>query len=504
MEYVLTAEEMRNCDARIMSDYAMPSCVLMERAALAVVNAIADEGFDSSKTLVVCGAGNNGGDGFAVARMLMLAGESIDVVMLGNKDKATVETVRQMDIFTRYGGVILTEIPDDDYTLVIDAIFGVGLSRDIEGRYYSAIERLNNMDTDKLAIDIASGIDADTGAIKGIAFKADLTLTMAFAKIGQLLCPGRDYTGELIVAEIGIDEHGFGESEPLGRYLDEDDLYELIPRRIDSSNKGTYGKVLSITGSVNMSGASYLASKAAYSVGAGLVYVYTPEENRTIMQQLLPEAVLATYTETSLLNGELQRYMDMSTVCVLGCGLGKSDKSREIVKYVLANYDKPLVADADALNIIAEDEELKELARAFTHPMYITPHMGEADRLLGVSIADIKSDPVKYARKLADDYKCVCILKDAATVTADKQGRAYINTSGNCGMSKGGSGDVLAGICAGLLSTGAYGPQVGALAAYLHGRAGDKAAEDKGRYGMLASDIIDGLVKVLKEIDENV
>ncbi|MCR5784616.1 MAG: NAD(P)H-hydrate dehydratase [Eubacterium sp.] len=504
MEYVLTAAEMKKCDERIMTEFKVPSCVLMERAALAVYDAIDDEGLDASKSLIVCGSGNNGGDGFALARMLYLDGYEPDVVLLGDKDKASEECARQMDIFTRYGGVILTEIPEDDYTLVVDAIFGVGLSRDIGGKYYDAIGRLNNMDADKLAVDIPSGISADNGSVMGIAFCADVTVTMAFAKYGQLLYPGREYVGELIVADIGIDENGFDEDMQPGRYLDDNDIYSLMPKKTDSSNKGTYGKVLSVTGSINMAGASYLSAKASYTTGCGLVYIYTPEENRVIMQTLIPEAVLCTYNEHMGPEDNLKDCLEKSSVCVLGCGLGTDSKSREIVSYILENYDKPLVIDADALNIIAKSDELKAALEKYSHPAYITPHMGEAKRLLKTEIDEIKKDPVKYAKELADTYKCVCILKDAATVIADKKGRVYVNTSGNGGMSKGGSGDVLSGILGGVLSCGAKGPLAGALAVYLHGAAGDEAAEEAGRYGMLAEDIIEGLKNVLKEIDENV
>ena len=453
MEYVLSAEEMKKCDERVMSEFMIPSAVLMERAALSVYNAIEEEGFDEEKTLIVCGNGNNGGDGFALARMLLLSGCEVETVLLGDKDKASAECMRQMDIFTRYGGIILTEIPEDEYTLVIDAVFGVGLSRDISGKYYDAINRLNNMTCEKIAIDIPSGVDADNGQIKGIAFNADLTVTMAFAKYGHFLYPGRDYCGDLIVADIGIDENCFDNEGPSGFYLCDDDLYDFIPAKTDSSNKGTYGRMLCICGSSGMAGAAYLCAKAGY---------------------------------------------------VSGCGLGSDVKSREIVEYMLTHYDKPLVIDADALNIVAKSEKLKEALKNYPGEAYITPHIGEASRLLDTEISEIKKDPVKYAAQLSNEYNCVCILKDASTVTADIGGGIYINISGNGGMSKGGSGDVLAGLLCGLLSQGAKGKNIGAAAVYLHGAAGDLAAEKKGRYGMVATDIIDGIILKLKEIDENV
>lgn len=493
MDYVITADEMKRADAATMETFHVPSVVLMERAALRVYETVREITPHPVRALIVCGTGNNGGDGMALARMMHLAKDETDLVVLGDRSKASSEARRQIRILEAYGVPILTQIPEREYDWVIDAIFGISLSRDVGGIYADAVRKMNALSGRKLAVDISSGISADTGKVMGVAFRADHTVTMAYAKYGQMLYPGKEYTGRLHIAQIGITKESFCNDLPKGCFYDKSDL-SRIPARQKNSNKGTYGKLLSITGSENMAGASFLASSAAYRVGAGLVYIETPEANRQIMQTLLPEAVLYSYWNGLTL--QAAEHAQTMTAVICGCGLGMKDDSRSIVENLLRDADKPLVLDADALNLIAAYERIRNLAVSYRGPLILTPHAGEAARLLNTAIPQIKDDPIGSAKALSSAFGCITVLKDAVTVVTDAD-QVFINTSGTNAMAKGGSGDVLTGIIGGLLSQHADPWTAATVGVYLHGLAGEAAAEQTGSYSMLGRDLTDGITAVL-------
>lgn len=498
MKYVISAEEMKLYDSRTMEHFGMPSCVLMERAALSVLDVIREKKLKTDRVLVVCGSGNNGGDGMVLARLLFLAGSEVELVMAGNPTHFSVEAKRQMGILEAYGIPVSEAIPESkEYDLVVDAIFGIGLSRPVRESYAGMIDQMNRLSGFKLAVDISSGISADTGQIMGTAFWADLTVTFAFAKYGQLLDPGRSLSGELIVKEIGITKESFLGDEPAGFYYEREDI-SLVPARKAASNKGSYGKVLSITGSPDMAGASYFASKAASVTGAGLVYIHTAEENRIILQELMPEAVLNSYGEDPL--SGLEKELERCNVIVCGCGIGKSEKAKKILGYLLQHADCPLILDADALNLLSEKEELRKAAKDYPKELVITPHIGEASRLLGTDLPAIQADRLAAAQRLAEELDCICILKDAVSLVRSKESNCYVNRSGCNAMSKGGSGDVLAGVIAGLIAQGMTAYPAACLGVYLHGMAGQAAANVCGSYSMAPTDLIDGIKTILKEV----
>ena len=270
MKEILTADQMRRSDQRMIQKMQVPSLVLMERAALQCVAAMKAEDIDLSKALVVCGSGNNGGDGFAIARMLVEEGNHPDVVLVGNYDHRSEETKIQMKILGNLGISVGNSLPQKEYSVIIDAVFGIGLSREIKGRYAEVIDQMNRMTACKVAVDTPSGIRSDDGKVLGTAFKADLTVTFAFQKMGQILYPGCEYTGKLVTAPIGITRPEFFAEEEICMALEKSDVPAMLPQRKPDSNKGTYGKVLMITGSKGMSGAAYLSARAAYLSGAGL------------------------------------------------------------------------------------------------------------------------------------------------------------------------------------------------------------------------------------------
>ena len=489
MKYVLNAKQMKEADSRMIQQIGIPSLVLMERAAQQCVEMINREKRDFHTALVVCGSGNNGGDGFAVSRMLYEEGILVEVAFVGKMESRSRETEIQMEILQKIG------VP------IIDAVFGIGLCRKIEGRYADVIERMNRYQGYKVAVDIASGVSADTGEILGVAFRADMTITFAYAKAGQLYYPGAVYTGKLMVRPIGIWNPALEKEKDVYYHFERGDLSARMPERRPDSNKGTYGKLLVIAGSKGMSGAAYLAAKAAYATGAGLVRIYTDESNRQILQQLLPEAVLSTYdSEESEPFGELQSLLAWADVVCMGSGLGRSETSEKLVKMVWEQNEKPCVLDADGLNIWSGFSETERMMHKASY--VFTPHVKEMERVSGNSVASIKEHRKEILEKFVDKYNVCTVLKDSRTLVAGKEQKIYMNISGNAAMAKAGAGDVLAGVIAGIMAQGVTPYEAATLGVYLHGLGGDAAKESKGAYSVLAQDIIEGISDVLKRIEE--
>lgn len=497
MRYLLNSREMKACDSTTIEYFGVPSLVLMERAALAATEEIEKRTFPGARCLIVCGSGNNGGDGLAVARLLFLKGYQVQIVFAGKREKASNQTEVQLGIVEKYGISMADSIPENEtYDVIADSIFGIGLCREISGFYAELIQKMNCMSGLKVAIDIASGVSADNGQILGTAFQADFTVTFGFEKIGQVFWPGAGMSGEVIVRDIGIDSYGFLDSLPAVRTLEKKDL-SLVPERSEDGNKATFGKVLIIAGSPNMAGAGVFSAKAACSCGSGLVRILTHESNRLIMQTLIPEAVLITYSGSFEEEKEkFQEGMEWADVTVIGPGIGQSEFAAKMTEYVLTHVKHTCVADADALNISAA--HMNWLEKCYGN-LVITPHPGEMSRLTGKTVGELKSDLIGSASEFAARYGITVVLKDARTVTACADGRIFINTSGNCGMATAGSGDVLTGVIASMAGQGCNPSEAAALGVYIHGLAGDFAAEKKGKYGMTASDIAEETAFVLKE-----
>lgn len=496
MRVLLDSSQMKQCDKNTINHFGVPSLVLMERAALGVAEEI-ERYFPEHKTkvLCVCGQGNNGGDGLAIGRILWQRGYEVSIVMISEGGRLSEETRSQAEILKRYGVEILDRMPEGFFDVVVDALFGIGLTRDLEGIYRETIEVMNQMSGMKVAVDLPSGIQADTGQVMGIGFQADLTVTFAFLKIGLLLYPGAESAGKVLLKDIGIDEHSFLEEKPQTYYLEAKDL-KMVPFRRPRSNKGSFGKVLTAAGHKNMAGAAFLSGKASYVTGAGLVRLLTEEENRVILQQLLPEAVLTTYEEKESLSELLPEALTWADVIVAGPGLGTGERAELLVETILRQAEVPVILDADGLNVIAEHLDWLREAKG---PVVVTPHLGEMERLTKKSIFEIQRQLLQTARDFAAEYHVICVLKDARTVTALPDGRTYVNVSGNNGMATAGSGDVLTGILAGLAAQGMELCQAVPAGVYLHGAAGDSQRRDKGAYGMTAQDLLTGIGEVLRE-----
>ncbi len=492
MKYLVNAEEMRRYDENTIERIGIPGLVLMERAALAALGAVERHcsGLQAGErsALILAGVGNNGGDGLALARLLCEAGFSVEVWIAGDPGKASKQWESQRRILENYPVETGTKPRRSEYTVLIDALFGVGLSREIAGEYREALELYGRLSGYRIALDLPSGVDSDTGVIRGIAPVADETVAFGFCKRGLVLYPGCEYAGKVTVAEIGITQRSFLGTEPGMFFLDEAPG-ELLPAREKSGNKGTFGKVLLAAGSVNMAGAAVLAAKAAYRIGAGMVKVITPEENRVILQTAVPEALLGKRTE-------LEESLEWADVIAVGPGLGKGPEAYACLKRIIGSGGKPLVIDADGLNLLAGAPELmEELAKggALGRETVLTPHMGELSRLTGMPVSRLKEDPAGYGTELAKRLHCVVAAKDARTFVCRPDGPVCVNVSGNSGMAAAGSGDVLTGVIAGLLAQGMEAFPAAAAGVRLHGLAGDAASAEKGEHACMAGDIVEEL-----------
>ncbi len=512
---VVTPEQMNRIDRSCIEDFGIPGIVLMENAALRVVDEILRclDNVRGKNIVLFAGKGNNGGDALAVARHLFNKGAAVRVFLLAEEAALTGDAATNYSILKAMGvpvelllqGLQLEAVKAalGASELVIDGIFGTGLKRDVAGIAKQVIEAVNDSGKKVIAIDVPSGIHGESGRVLGTCVKADTTVTFGFPKLGLLVHPGCEYAGRLMVTDIGIPERAIDGIDINHEGIDEHQVSERIPKRFSNSNKGSYGKVFFVSGSRGMTGAGCLAGKAALRTGAGLVYLGVPGSLSAIYDTAVPETVTVPLEdhEKGVLSrectGVLQAWMHKASVLAVGPGLSTHGDIVEIIRYILRNAKVPLVLDADALNAISSDiEMLKELKT----DAVITPHPGEMCRLAGISVEDVQNNRIEVAREFSAKWKVTTVLKGAKTVVACPGGKVYINSNGNSGMAKAGTGDVLTGVVAGLIAQGA-GVEAAAIAGvYLHGRAGDRVAQSKGEYGLIAGDLVEEIPFVLKEI----
>ena len=499
MQLWVNAAQMKAADQYTIQKLGVPSLELMEHAAQACVQVLEDEKVDLSHVCVVCGSGNNGGDGFAIARILQNSRYSVETFCVGNPEHYTEETQEQMHRLQECGGKITYGMPQEDsYSVIIDAVFGVGLSRKVEGRYRQVIEQMNRMRGTKFAVDIPSGLSATTGCILGCAFKADYTVTFQLKKIGLELSQGRTMAGRVIVPDIGVSTDSICEDQEIVRTAGKDIYRKMLPDRPEDSNKGTYGRLLVIAGSKGMAGAAYLNAHAAYMTGAGLVRIYTSSDNREILQTLLPEAIITTYEEYN--KEELLSLLTWADSVCIGSGLGMSRLSEKILKTVIEYVKVPCLIDADGLNLLAENKNyLNQMAeRRFV----ITPHMKEMSRLTGTPVEELKADRIQILKDFISRYRITCVLKDSRTLIASEEKGIRMNLTGNSAMAKAGSGDVLAGVISGWMVQGKEAEDAAELGTYIHGLSGDLAKFEKGVYSVMARDLIEYISKALMKLEE--
>ena len=510
MQYIVTEDEMREYDNNTIEKIGIPSMVLMERAALAVRDAILAKISRRSTVLIVTGSGNNGADGLALARLLAEEDYNVTVCPIGERKHASQQYLQQLAILRHYSVDIWKEeiVPRMIeriqecpflFDVIVDAVFGVGLSREVRGHYAEAIKCMNSMNGYKVAVDISSGISADDGSVLGVAFQADLTVTFGFAKRGMYFYPGADCVGQLVVADIGITNRAFFGREP-EMYIEDESFWEHLPKRKKDGNKGTFGKILVIAGFEKMVGAAVLSARAALEMGAGMVKVLCPETNRSILQSAVPEVLYGTCDD-------LENSLKWADVVVVGPGMGQSEEAQNLLLHLLRMTKLSLVIDADALNMLSASDELKALLKSYAGEKILTPHIGELARLCGQDIPWVKEHRIEVAKSLSKEYHCVMVCKDARTLIAgtseDKnEHKLYLNVTGNNGMATAGSGDVLTGIIGAFLAQnqsamGTYGCAVAGV--YLHGLAGDDAGELYTEYGVTASRLIENIREINRD-----
>jgi len=525
-ELLLTEKEMQQIDKNTIERTGISAPVLMERAALCVAEYVDNMHKETphKKLLVVAGNGNNGADGIACARILQELGKEVCAYVIPEKEKRHPVLQKQIELAQAFGVTFCQELPVDENTILIDAIFGIGLNRNITGEIANIIDRINNSNAKIVSVDIPSGIHAGTGQVMGCAIKADATITFGFCKLGQALYPGKSYCGTVICKKMGINEISFFETLPKYFSYDKDvgnDKIEL--NRAADGNKGTFGKILVVAGNNDTPGAAMLCCKAAFYSGCGMVSLYTSKKVAETVICGLPETMLHN-KETDKDRKILEEQLKWCDVIAMGPGMGTTEEEKEILEYVIKHSKKPVVLDADAIRILSENKELAICLQNMQKDektrrlLLMTPHMGELAALSDCEISELKENKITYVKECAKTYHMILVCKDADTFVKGMDEMMYVNTVGCNGMATAGSGDVLTGICASvvaqyikkqeipyerflnsrqsdMMSKAFYGA---CMSVFLHGYAGKKAAVSYGNAGITASDLLQtvkGLIK---------
>jgi len=512
---VVTQKQMRQIDEYMIKTLKIPGIVLMENAALGVIGRIVKEfGEERPTALVFCGPGNNGGDGFAVARGLLARGFDAHVILTGDPGGLLGDALSNFEILEALGSRVsfvqtvseLFEALDENAGagIVVDALFGTGLAREIGGLELEAVRAINAMDAFCVSVDIPSGISGDTGAVMGEAVRADATVTFQYPKPGHFLYPGKEYAGELTVTAIGTDGGCPVLNEADMRAYDSKNPELFIERRRADTNKGDYGRLMIIAGSVGMAGAAVLLTRAAVRTGAGLTTLGSVDYVVSVVQKSVPEAtckILASEMDSLTRNAlyEADRYMKDKTALAVGPGITENGETQELVNHMVTNHEITKVFDADALNVISRNVDI--LLKK-TGDVILTPHPKEFSRLTEQPVDRILSDPAKAARKFIEKYDVTLVLKGTTTIVASRERGISLLAAGSPGMAKGGSGDVLTGIIASLAAQGREAYDAAVLGVMINGIAGGLAAKARGEYSMTAGDTVSMIGRAMEILME--
>lgn len=511
---ILNSAQMREADRRTIEEIGIPAIVLMENAGRQTVAAMEATFHDLAQLeiAVLCGRGNNGGDGFVVARTLAQRGVDVSVYLVGALTDVRGEARTNLEILGRLG---LTVVEINDPTawelhvsqirsadLAVDALFGTGLRTPLTGLYETIVADINASDVPVVSIDLPSGLSADTPDLIGPCIDATMTVTLAAPKLPLVLPPGESHCGDVVIADIGIPDVVIETLE--GRHLElltRDRMRALIEPRPADSHKGDYGHVLVIAGSTGKTGAAHLTGMGALKSGAGLVTVATPKSCQPVVATMAPEYMTEPLPETeeglasAALDVVLTRRVDVMAV---GPGLGTAPGTVAFVQGLLERAGVPLVLDADALNAFVGNPE--RLVGSEGRDVIITPHPGELARLIGVTTSDVQANRIDIAQGFAETHQLYVVLKGHRTLIATPEGRVFVNTTGNPGMATGGMGDVLAGMTAAWLGQLLDAEAACTLAVYLHGAAGDLAEASEGEVAMIPSDLLAHLGDAVMEL----
>jgi ADP-dependent NAD(P)H-hydrate dehydratase / NAD(P)H-hydrate epimerase len=504
---ILNAAQMRDADRQTIEEIGIPSLVLMENAGRQVVAAI-EAAFESrleGRVAVLCGRGNNGGDGFVVARTLLQRGIDTAVFVVGAVAEVRGDARINLDILGRLG-VTVVEVNDEQAwelhfseiarcSLIVDAIFGTGLKAPVVGMLETVIADVNAADIPIVAVDLPSGMSADTPHLIGDCIDATLTVTLAAPKLPLVLPPGEAYAGDVVIADIGIPHDVIDELEgPHVELLTPEQLRGLVAPRAADSHKGDFGRLTLVAGSTGKTGAAYLTAMGALRSGAGLVTVATPASCLSIVASMGPAFMTVDLADDGgmVMASAVDRVLEqMHDVIACGPGLGRSAGVAEFVRRLLDRATCPLVLDADAISVLADDPG--RLTGSEERDVIITPHPGEMARLIGASVSDVQANRLEVATDFATTHRVHVVLKGHRTVIATPEGRVFINPTGNPGMATGGTGDVLTGMIAAWLAQLLDAEAACRLAVFLHGAAGDLSEAREGQPGMIATDLLDHL-----------
>ncbi|MDQ0361241.1 NAD(P)H-hydrate dehydratase [Breznakia pachnodae] len=495
---LLSGKQMASVDKRAIEEYDIPSLQLMEQAGTQLYYAIKDMVSKDDRILIVCGSGNNGGDGYVLARLFYGEGYQVELLALETKDLSEDCRVN-LDFCADLHLDFASEI--GNHNVIVDAIFGTGLSRNIEGKYKDIIEKINTSDAKVISVDIPSGINSSDGKVLGVAVKADITLTLQTAKIGLYLYPGRVYSGKISVLDIGIPPILIDEVNSNIYLSDKAMMKGLLPKRSIHSNKGTYGKILCVGGSTKMSGAISMAAIAALRSGCGLLTCAIPESIRSIVATNVLESMYLPLPEkdgqiTKEATTVLKEQLDNYSCVLIGCGIGRSEDIVDVLQVIL-DSDVPLLIDADGLYA------LKDLLPHYKHRehLIITPHMKEFSRLINIDVDKIVDDPIKHGLQFTAEYPNITLVLKSETSFVMQGDRVYINTYGNNGLAKGGSGDVLAGIISGLNAQKQNELESAILGMFLHAYSADLLLEEQTVYSILPSDLFKKIDVIIKGLE---
>ncbi len=500
---VCTAEMMREIDRKAGEIGGVPSIVLMENAGIACVEKLKRLGLEGKRVAVFCGKGNNGGDGFVIARHLLNTGTETEIFLTCGRDFKG-DALINYNILKNMNAPIYEISAEEDlkykilsFDIVVDAIFGTGISGEISGAAKNAIEGINSYAEAVLSADIPSGVNADDGSIAGVAVKADYTVTFGAYKKGMLLFTGADYCGKIEVAGISIPEYIYDDINT--NIIDEKSVSDLMPKRADNSHKGSYGKLLIIGGSAGMTGAAAMAAEAALKCGAGLVSVAVPKSLNEVLEVKLTEAMtIPAEDKNGAFTADAAEVLIQSAknadAVVFGPGIGRGADIKIILEALLEKTDMPIIIDADGLYALAQNTEL---LKKHGKRLILTPHEGEFARLSGKSLQEIQKNRFELSTEFCKEFNTTLVLKGAKTIVTAPDLKQYTNIAGNNGMATAGSGDVLAGMI------GAFSARVkntdasAVLGVHFHSMAGDAAADTVGKNSLTATDIISSIHLIL-------
>ena len=517
---ILTSAQMKEIDRRTIEEVGIPGSVLMENAGIQIfrfLQTVILPYVDEDKVVIVAGKGNNGGDGLVIARHLWNNGMSPRVLLLGAKTELRGDAALNLGIAERIGVPVLEAKSDADWnaqkkclkdaSVIIDAIFGTGLTKPAKGLYARAIEDINRSAAFKVAVDIPSGLSSDSFEIIGPAVRADVTVTLAAPKIAHVLPPAEEWVGELMIADISVPSFLFDSAELKLDMVEKGQLLGFFQKRKKDSHKGTYGHLLIIAGSLGKTGAAVMAGKAALKTGAGLVTIGTPRSGLPAvakgMAELMTEPLADTKEGTiaAAAQSGARALVKGKNALLIGPGISTHDSTAEFLAGFLSEVKLPVVIDADGLNILSiKPGLLKKLSR----PAILTPHPGEFARLVGLPLREVIKRRLELAPEFARKHNVYLVLKGYRTLTCAPDGRTFINPTGNPGMATGGSGDVLSGMIASLLIQDKDALRAVLAAVYLHGLSGDLAAEKTGERPLVAGDLIRYLPRAVKTLEDEV